>query len=108
MDRQLRHLESDASIKVLLPILGLLGGLGLGILRAWISGATELGAISIVVAGGVIGSAFGMSAVLLCSYRVGNAELRSLRSLAILVLVAAMVLWFVLTLLTPVFALELR
>jgi hypothetical protein len=104
MDRQVRHLESNASLRVLLPILGLIGGLGLGALRAWLAGAAELGAVALVVSGGIIGSALGMSAVLLCAYRVGQLELRSLKSLTILVLIAALVLWFALTMLAPIFA----
>jgi hypothetical protein len=104
MDRQAPHLESDASLRVLLPILGLLGGLGLGALRAWLAGAADIGAVALVVSGGIIGSALGMSAVLLCAYRLGQADLRSLKSLAFLVLVAALVLWFAFTMLAPVFA----
>lgn len=103
MDRQVPHLESDASLRVLLPILGLLGGLGLGVLRAWLAGAADIGAVALVVSGGIIGSALGMSAVLLCACRLGQARLRSLKSLALLVLVAALVLWFSLTMLAPVF-----
>jgi hypothetical protein len=104
MERQLPHLESNASLRVLFPIVGLLGGLGLGVVRSWLSGAGEIGAMGLVVSGGVIGSALGMSAVLLGAYRVGRDELRSLRSLAFLVLLVALVLWFALTLLAPVFA----
>jgi hypothetical protein len=104
MDRQVPHLESDASLCVLLPILGLLGGIGLGALRAWIAGAADIGAVALVVSGGIIGSALGMTAVLFSAYRLGQTDLRSLKSLAFLVLVAALVLWFALTMLTPVFA----
>ena len=79
MDRQVPHLESSASLRVLLPILGLLGGLGLGASCAWYFGAADIGAVALVVSGGVIGSALGMSGVLLFAYRVGPAELRSLK-----------------------------
>jgi hypothetical protein len=105
MDRQVPHLESDASLRVMLPILGLLGGLGLGALRAWLAGAAEIGAVALVVSGGIIGSALGMSAVLLCAYRLGQARIRSLKSFAllVLVLVAALALWFALTMLATVF-----
>src|SRR5262249_40282182 len=104
MDHQVSHLESNASLKVLPPILGLLVGLGFGGLRAWLYGVTDLGALALVISGGIIGSALGMSAVLLTAYRIGQADFRSIKSLAILVLVAALVLWFALTMLAPVFA----
>jgi len=104
MNRQVPHLESDASLRVLLPILGLLGGLGVGAFRAWLAGPSDIRAVALVVSGGIIGSALGMSAVLLCAYRLGQAKLRSLKSLAFLILVAALVLWFALTMLAAVFA----
>jgi hypothetical protein len=107
MDRPLSNLESDASTRVLLPILGLLGGLGFGILRAWLSGASELRAVAVVVVGGIVGSILGMSAVIATVYRIDKGKIRSLKSLAFLVLVAAVVLWFALTLLSGVFPLGL-
>lgn len=101
MESHESHLESDASLRVLLPICGLLGGLALGLLRAWASGATDLHLISQVICGGILGSAMGMCAVLASAYPVSKVDLRSTKSLAIVVLVVALVTWFGLTLLSP-------
>ena len=101
MDRQVPHLESDASLRVLLPILGLFGGLGLGALR--LARAADIGAVALIVSGGIIGS----------HRHQHRAPLRLSRppSQVSLPEVArvygprcALVLWFALTMLAAVFA----
>jgi hypothetical protein len=89
------HLESDASRKVLWPILGLLCGLLAGGLRSWIAGVDELATIALVIAGGVVGSALGMAVVLATLYPLRRYDLGSLKGLMMLVLMAGLVLWFV-------------
>ena len=56
MGRQVPYLKSDASLRVLLPILGLFSGLGLGALRSWLASAADIGAVALIVSGGIIGS----------------------------------------------------
>ena len=68
LNRQLSHLESDASRKIVWPILGMLGGLLVGGLRAWVGSSDELATIALVIAGGIVGSALGMAAILATSY----------------------------------------
>jgi hypothetical protein len=89
------HLKSDASRKVLWPILGLLGGLFVGALRSWIGGVDELAAVSLVIAGGIVGSALGMAVVLAALYPLRTYDPGSLKGLMTLVLVASIILWFV-------------
>ncbi len=96
MDRHESHLESSASQKVLWPVLGMLGGLLLGGLRAWVGGGDELAATFLVIAGGLIGSVLGMTAILAMSYRFRKTDLNSVKGLMTIVLVAALVLWFIL------------
>jgi hypothetical protein len=88
------HLESDASAKVLWPVLGLLAGLLVGALRSWLAGTDPLAAVSLVIAGGVVGSALGMVIVLAQLFPPRKYDLGSLRGLMSLVLAATLILWF--------------
>jgi hypothetical protein len=90
------NLESDASTKVLWPVLGLFSGLLLGWLRAWISGASELALIALVISGGMVGSGLGMAAVFMTLYPVRTLKAPMLKGLMVLVLLAALVLWWIL------------
>jgi hypothetical protein len=92
-------LQRTASFKVLLPIVGLLGGLVLGAVRAWIFTSDPLLSVTLVIAGGIVGSSLGMAAVLATAYPFRKADLSSLRGLLILGLIAAIVTWFVLVML---------
>ena len=96
VERDLKSLESEASSKVLWPILGLLAGLLLGGLRAWISGAGDLSLLALVIAGGIVGSGFGMAAVFATAYPVRAIRITSLRVLMVLVLLVALLLWWLL------------
>jgi hypothetical protein len=95
MSRDSSHLESDASHKVLWPIAGLVLGLVVGAIRAWIGGATDLLAVSLVLAGGIVGSALGMGVVLAALFPLRSYNLTSLKGLLTLVFAAAIILWFV-------------
>jgi len=99
---QIRHLESDASLKVLLPIVGLLGGLGLAGLRVWLTGTGFPESVVELVTGAVVGSAIGMCTVLASAFPFRRVGLRSVRSLAVLGFVAGVVLWFAATYLRAV------
>jgi hypothetical protein len=99
MNRQLSRLASDASLKVLIPIFGLMGGLLAGWLRTWVRGTSEITSIALVISGGLVGSAIGMGAVLALAYPVLTTRLSSTKSLMALVLVAALTIWFVLSIL---------
>jgi hypothetical protein len=91
MDRPGSRLASSAGEKVVLPIIGLLGGLFVGAAQAAIAKPDEIEAVRIVVKSGLIGSFLGMSAAM-----VGGPGLRSslttLRGLAWLIGVAAILL----------------
>ncbi len=80
----------------------MLGGLLFGGLRAWIGGRGELTALALVIAGGLVGSALGMASVLATAYPFRKADLASLKGLMTIVLVAALLLWFVLSFLSDV------
>jgi hypothetical protein len=108
MNRNLSHLDSEASWKTLWPILGMLGGLSLGGLLAWAGSSGELTTIALVIAGGITGSGLGMGAILAVSYRLQKGDLTSLKGLMTIVLVAAIVLWFILTFLSDMLAHGLR
>jgi hypothetical protein len=95
MSRDSSHLESDASYKVLWPIAGLLLGLLVGAIRSWIGRADEILAVSLVIAGGIVGSALGMGVVMAALFPLRSYNLTSLKGLLTLVLVAAIILWFV-------------
>jgi len=85
----------------------MLGGLLFGGLRAWIDGSGELKALALVIAGGLVGSALGMGAILAISYPFRQRDLTSLQGLMTIVLVAAIVLWFVLNFLSDMLAHDL-
>jgi hypothetical protein len=102
MERQVPYLESDASLKVLFPILGLLVGLGLGGLRVWLAGISFPDAIAELLVYTIAGSVSGMLAVLISVFPALGLRLRSLRSLAILGLFAGFLLWFATTFLRAI------
>lgn len=90
------RLETDASRKVLLPIAGLLGGLAVGGLRSWLAEADELTAVALTIAGGVVGSALGMTAVLAQLFPLRTLGIGSVKGLLALAALSAVLLWFVL------------
>jgi hypothetical protein len=96
MDEHESPFEASASRKVLLPVAGLLLGLLLGAVRAWVFTSDPLLATRLIIAGGLVGSTFGMAAVLAGAYPLRRTDLSSVRGLLILVLIAAIVTWFVL------------
>ncbi|MFO0889742.1 MAG: hypothetical protein U0790_11455 [Isosphaeraceae bacterium] len=102
MEHQVPHFESDASRLVLLPILGLLGGLGLGALRAWLNRASFPEAVVDPLTGAIVGSAVGMLAVLALAVPVRKWRIRSVRSIALLGLFSGFLLWFAATFLRAV------
>jgi hypothetical protein len=89
-------LQRNASFKVLLPIVGLLGGLVLGAIRAWVFTSDPLQILTLIISGGFVGSTLGMAAVLATAYPLCRRNLSSLRGLLIMALIAAFVTWFVL------------
>jgi hypothetical protein len=99
MDPEGSRPEESAPRKVLLPVLGLLGGLLVGGVRAWLWSGDPIRTAGLVIAGGLVGSTLGMAAVLATAYPLRRWNLSSLRGLLILGLIAAVVTWFVLVML---------
>jgi hypothetical protein len=95
MSRDSSHLESDASYKVLWPIAGLLLGLLVGALRSWLGPVDELKRVSLVIAGGIVGSALGMAVVFVYLIPLRKYNPTSLKALMTMVLTVSIILWVV-------------
>jgi hypothetical protein len=88
---------------VLLPILGMLGGIMLGAIRVKILHADEFAAVGYLVRGGFIGSVIGVVAAVIVAV-LKRRDFTSVRKLMVLVLVAGVVLWAVITLIRDLVA----
>ena len=95
-DREPRLLGNAAGV-VIITIVGLLGGLAFGFLRAWLVQRDALENLAFVVTGGFFGSVFGLGlAIVLAVLERGS--FRSLKKTMVLVAVTAVVLWAIVVL----------
>jgi hypothetical protein len=84
----------SASATVILPIAGMLGGLFVGMGRAWYLGLRELSPLECVIRWGVTGFFAGLGLVLLLAVQFRREDLISIRRLMVLIAVAAFIAWF--------------
>ena len=91
-------LAKSASAMILFPILGLVGGLLYGVVRARIGRLDELGSIEMVVKCGFLGSVFGAMIGVVVAIQ-SRKSLTSLKRILALVAVACVLLWAVIMLL---------
>jgi hypothetical protein len=103
MERGESRLTQSASVLVLFPILGMLGGIILGVIRVWILRGDEIAAVVHIVRGGFIGSVIGVVAAVLVAVLERRA-FTSVRKLMVLVLVVGVVFWAVITLIRDLVA----
>jgi len=95
-DREPRLLGNAAGV-VIITIVGLLGGLAFGFIRARLVPREPLENLSFVVTGGFFGSVFGLGlAIVLAALERGS--FRSLKKTMGLVAVTAVVLWAIIVL----------
>ena len=94
MNQQATRLARNASTAVLFPIIGMLGGLFVGGLRASARGAGEIDQIAFVVKWGVTGFFAGLAFVVLLAFSSRRESLTSMRKLLILAIVAGLLTWF--------------
>lgn len=85
----------SASAVVLVPIAGLIGGLILGGIRASSVGLADLDLLGRVIKWGVTGFFAGLGLVLLLAVQFRLRDVISVRRLMVLVVVAALVAWYV-------------
>ena len=87
---------------VILTIGGMLAGLGLGVLRAWLQWSDPFVQIAQVVSGGVVGTLMGLGlAILLAAHERGT--FRSVKKTMLFIAAAAVVVWASFTLLRVLF-----
>ena len=98
MERSGSRLARNASAMALFPILGMLGGILLGVLRAWLFNLDPFIATGYYVRGGFLGSILGAAAAVAVAV-LERRNLTSIRRLMILIAIASVVLWFIFTLL---------
>jgi hypothetical protein len=93
MNRADIKVPRSASALAILPIAGLVGGLILGALGAWLASADELTSLRLVIRYGAAGFFFGLVLILLgvCVQRL---RIKSIGGLTVLVAVAALLLWY--------------
>ena len=90
MDLEESRLARNASAKALFVILGMLGGLLAGAIRAQVGRVDELTAILLVARGGFIGSVFGVGVAIATATVAGRRSLASIKGLMGVVVVAAL------------------
>jgi hypothetical protein len=98
MEHRESLLTKSASAMILIPILGMVGGLLYGAVRARIGRTDELGTIAMVVKSGFLGSVFGGLIGVAVATELWK-SLTSLKRLLALVAVATVLLWALITLL---------
>jgi hypothetical protein len=84
----------SASAAVIVPIVGMLGGLLVGVFRASGRGLDELVQVARVVKWGVTGFFGGLALVVLLALQLRREDVISIRRLMALVLIAALIAWF--------------
>jgi hypothetical protein len=97
MERPHTRLSQSASALVLFPIVGLLGGILLGVIRAQIMRGDPFANLVRVVEGGFLGSVFGAGAAIVFGI-LERKSLTSVKKMMGFVLAVAVVLWAVVTL----------
>jgi hypothetical protein len=85
----------SASAAVIYPIVGMLGGLCIGAIRARSRGLVDLEQLACVVKWGVTGFFAGLGLVLLLALQFRRGDVVSIRRLMALVLFAGIVAWFI-------------
>jgi hypothetical protein len=94
MDRDNPKLLGKASGIVILPIVGMMGGLLLGAIVASIQRADEITSLHSVLRWGVTGFFLGLALVVLSSLSLRRKGIVSLRRLMILVVIAGLLSWY--------------
>ena len=84
----------NASAAVIAPVLGMMGGLLVGGVRAWSRGLVDLELLTCVLKWGVTGFFAGLGLVLLMALQFRRTDVISIRRLMVLVAVAGIVAWF--------------
>ncbi|MHB1558785.1 MAG: hypothetical protein ACYC61_15130 [Isosphaeraceae bacterium] len=99
MERRESNLRLDlgrsASAAVFVPIVGLIGGLIVGVMSSRGAGLTDLAMLSRVIKWSVTGFFTGLGLVLLLAVPLCRRDVISVRRLMVLVVVAALVAWYV-------------
>jgi hypothetical protein len=103
MERNETGLGRNAVLLVLLPIVGLLGGLLVGAIRARIQRADEFAQLALVIQNGFLGSVFGAATAVAFAV-LERKNLTSLQRMVGVIAVAAVLLWAVVTLLRDLVA----
>jgi hypothetical protein len=105
MDRPQSRLAKSAAVLVLFPILGLLGGILLGVIRAWIWRGDEFMNLWLTVRSAFLGSVFGAAAAVILAV-LERKNLTSLRrQMAFILAVAvAVVIWAIVVLIRDLLA----
>ena len=94
MERDNPWLVGRASALVILPILGLLGGLVLGAIGSSIGGLDEITGLMFTIRWGVTGFFLGLALVVVLSVSLRRKDLFSIRGLMVLVAILAVLSWF--------------
>ena len=94
MERDNPRLVGTGSALVILPIVGLLGGLALGAIGASLGGVDEITGLVFTIRWGVTGFFLGLALVVVFSASLRRKDLFSIRGLMVLVVIAGVLSWF--------------
>jgi hypothetical protein len=94
MERDNPRLVGTASALIILPIVGLLGGLALGAIGASLAGVGEFTGLVFTIRWGVTGFFLGLALVVFLSVSLRRKNLVSIRGMMVLVAIAGVLSWF--------------
>jgi hypothetical protein len=94
MERDNPRLAGTASALIILPILGLLGGLALGAIGVIIGGLDEITGLMFTIRWGVTGFFLGLALVVVLSVSLRRKNWFSIRGLMVLVAIAGLLSWY--------------
>jgi hypothetical protein len=94
MNQQATRLVRNASTAVIWPLVGMLGGLFVGGLRAWGSGLHEFAQIGCVIRWSVTGFFMGLALVILLALPIYRQDKLTIRRTMAVFVVAGVLTWF--------------
>ncbi len=103
MERPSSSLTRNASLLIIFPIVGMMGGIVWGVIPVWVWGGDPFYQVKSIVVGGFVGSVLGAATAVLIAV-LERGSITSLKKLMAIILVASVVFWAIISLLRTLVA----